>query len=199
MRRTLTDGEAFLTHGVSRKAKLLAAFDEIVQIPQAPFLNHKPVMGVLNVISYIWVPGDVLAIDSVLAWSPARKMKTHREVSRAGCRSSIGDRGKKLCAGAHAAFFVPRMYAQSTSGRRSSQVTFPLVSRSMLIQRLSPALFPYATLRNIPYVVSQRSAKALRSSIVFNVLRKSLRVMMQSIHRMVSINQHHLGNSPNGC
>lgn len=69
----------------------------------------------------------------------------------------------------------PRRCAQSTSGRSSSQVTFPADSRSMAIASASPqGRAPYATLRMCPALVPHFTAKDSRSAndiVLMNDLR----------------------------
>ena len=84
------------------------------------------------------------------------------------------------------------MYAQSTSGRSSSQRTAPLDSRSIEIARDSAQLRPYATLRKWPAVVPHRTAKDSRSANDMG-FRKNLS-SMHAYHHMVTAEA-----TPNGA
>lgn len=76
-------------------------------------------------------------------------------------------------------------YAQSTSGRSSSQRTSPRLSLSMFIASDSPqGRKPYATFRKWPTVVSQRSANASRSDTGMD-RKKSFRVMRHYHHTVI--------------
>lgn len=81
--------------------------------------------------------------------------------------------------------FPSRKYAQSTSGRSSSQDTRPPDSRSIAIASSVPqGRVPYATLCRWPAEMRQRSAKAERSERVID-FRKALRSTPKYHHTVI--------------